>query len=141
MLQRPRVLVVDGDETIRAKTISSLKPQCLVSHAEDGLDAFSQVQSRKPDVILLELELSVWDGFQFLEKLPNINYSSGIRTICLTNDATANSVHKAIALGATDYILKQNVEKDLLLSRIARQLNRPEMDPFATEEEKAGALA
>lgn len=70
----------------------------------DATHALSVLENKKPDVILLDLEMPKMDGFTFLERLGN----TGKYPIIITsNYAIGGSeiVNDAMALGAVDYIV------------------------------------
>jgi signal transduction histidine kinase/CheY-like chemotaxis protein len=64
------VLIVDDDRDVRAFLRRNLEKEAwVVSEAEDGQQALSQLAVRKPDLILLDLLMPTMDGFAFLDEL------------------------------------------------------------------------
>jgi hypothetical protein len=64
------VLIVDDDRDVRAFLRRNLEKQAwVVSEAEDGQQALSQLAVRQPDLILLDLLMPTMDGFAFLDEL------------------------------------------------------------------------
>jgi two-component system chemotaxis response regulator CheB len=65
------VLVIDDSAVVRqvVATLLSGQPGLSVSVAADPLIAFERMKKRRPDVILLDLELPRMDGISFLRKL------------------------------------------------------------------------
>ncbi|HEC25381.1 MAG TPA: chemotaxis response regulator protein-glutamate methylesterase [bacterium] len=123
-----RILIVDDSPFMR-RAINSLlegeKDITVVGFAKDGLDAISQVQDLKPDIVTMDIEMPVMDGLKALKiimekfPLPVIMLSS------LTEDGAEGTLD-ALDIGAVDYIPKNlsNVSlnilkiKDDLLSKI-----------------------
>ncbi|MCV0409506.1 response regulator [Nitrosopumilus sp.] len=76
----------------------------LIGSYSDASYALSVLENKKPDVILLDLEMPQMDGFTFLERLGN---ARKYPTIITSNYAIDGSeiVNDALALGAVDYIV------------------------------------
>lgn len=73
------ILIVDDDPTIRALMVTTLEREGLdLRQAADGVEALARISERRPDVILLDLEMPVLDGFGVLDKLRN---DFGLRSI------------------------------------------------------------
>ena len=100
------VLVVD-DSAYNRVTISRL----LESHGEirvvatavNGEDAIKQVVRHKPDVVTLDLEMPVMDGFAFLRWLMA---NQPLPVIAVSSKSSDRSVFKALELGAADFVTK-----------------------------------
>lgn len=84
-----QVLIVDDEpEIARALTeylIQSTEPRFHVQHASNGLEGLKQIQTRKPDVLLLDIKMPVMTGHELYRKLtedkmevPVIVYFDGI---------------------------------------------------------------
>lgn len=66
-----KVLVVDDSAAIRALTraVLSVDERLVVVEANDGVEALSAVESDRPDLILLDINMPRMDGFQVLQTL------------------------------------------------------------------------
>ena len=74
------------------------------TRAQDTLNLYHQV---KPDLILLDLLMPELDGFAVLEQLSrHITPNSYLPILVLTADATRETKHRALALGAKDFMTK-----------------------------------
>lgn len=79
------ILIVDDDPTIRALMVTTLEREGLdLRQAPDGVEALARISERRPDVILLDLEMPVLDGFGVLDKLRNDFALRSIPVIVLT---------------------------------------------------------
>lgn len=100
------VLVVD-DSAYNRVTISRLLESNenirVVATAVNGEDAIKQLLRHKPDVVTLDLEMPVMDGFAFL-RWTMANRPTAV--IAVSSKASDRSVFKALELGALDFIPK-----------------------------------
>ena len=65
-----QVLVVDDDASIRSMVQLMLSSEGYrVASAIDGQDALEQIVARRPDVVLLDLQMPVMSGWELLEAL------------------------------------------------------------------------
>jgi two-component system chemotaxis response regulator CheB len=118
-----RVLVID-DSAYNRVTISRMlesHPDIKVAAtAVNGEDGIKQVMRHRPDVITLDLEMPVMDGFAFLRWLMH-NLPTAV--IAVSSRSSDRSVFKALELGALDFIAKpggrvsprlEEIQKDLV---------------------------
>ena len=100
------VLVVD-DSAYNRVTISRLLESNsnirVVATAVNGEDAIKQLLRHNPDVVTLDLEMPVMDGFAFL-RWTMANHPTPV--IAVSSKASDRSVFKALELGALDFIPK-----------------------------------
>lgn len=117
-----RALVVD-DSAYNRVTISRMlesSPQIKVAAtAVNGEDAIKQVMKHAPDVITLDLEMPVMDGFAFLRWLM-ANRPTAV--IAVSSRSSDRSVFKALELGAVDFIAKPGGRVSPRLEEIQRDL-------------------
>ena len=101
-----RALVVDDSAYNRvtlARMLESSPDIKVVATAVNGEDAIKQVMRHKPDVITLDLEMPIMDGFAFLRWLM-ANLPTTV--IAVSSRSSDRSVFKALELGAVDFIAK-----------------------------------
>ena len=82
----------------------------VVLESGDGASAFDEIKEKMPDIVLLDLILPNKDGFGVLAQLQTLDDIKVIVTSALTGD---NFVHKAMQLGANDYVVKPFVVENL----------------------------
>jgi two-component system chemotaxis response regulator CheB len=118
-----RALVID-DSAYNRVTISRMLESHhdikVVATAVNGEDGIKQVMRHRPDVITLDLEMPVMDGFAFLRWLMH-NLPTAV--IAVSSRSSDRSVFKALELGALDFIAKpggrvsprlEEIQKDLV---------------------------
>jgi len=109
------VLLVDDFEPFRAVVSLLLreKPQFqIVAEASDGLEAVEKSRQLQPDLILLDISLPKLNGINAAEQIREVAPQSKI--IFVTQDNSADTAQKAIALGAMGYVVKVKVGSELL---------------------------
>ncbi|MCL1930708.1 MAG: response regulator [Treponema sp.] len=116
-----RILVVDDNLAILKQISSYLADTYEVSLAKSGPLALQICIKEKPDLILLDVEMTDMDGFGVMAKLRENPYLDRIPVIFLTANHSAEVEIRALESGARDFIVKP-VEKSILLHRIALHL-------------------
>jgi diguanylate cyclase (GGDEF)-like protein len=101
-----RILLVDDDLVVRAKVSESLEQDGFeVILAKNGNDGIAAYQQHRPDLILVDAVMPILDGFEFCEQLKNLG--ERLTPILMITSLDDNeSVDRAFASGATDYITK-----------------------------------
>jgi CheY-like chemotaxis protein len=92
--------------------------------AHDGQAAVEKVRSERPEVVLLDMNLPVMDGWTAARALKADSGTAGIPIIALTAHAMAGDRDKALEAGCDDYHPKP-VDFSRLLSQIDAALGRP----------------
>ncbi|HEY3054848.1 MAG TPA: chemotaxis response regulator protein-glutamate methylesterase [Thermoanaerobaculia bacterium] len=101
-----RALVIDDSAYNRVTLTRMLEshPQIkVVGTAVDGEDGIKQLMRTKPDVVTLDLEMPVMDGFSFLRW---VMANAPTPVIAVSSKSSDRSVFKALELGALDFIVK-----------------------------------
>jgi len=98
------VLIVDDEVGARESFKMILKNDYEVFLAKDAEEAFLQVKTHSPDVILLDIILPDLDGLKVLEKIKQND--PDIIVIMITATKTVKTAVEAMKLGAYDYVTK-----------------------------------
>ena len=118
-----RALVIDDSAYNRVTLTRMLESDArikVVGTAVNGEDGIKQVMKHRPDVVTLDLEMPIMDGFAFLRWLM-VNLPTAV--IAVSSRASDRSVFKALELGAIDFIAKpggrvsprlEEIQKDLI---------------------------
>ena len=93
-----------------------------VTIADNGKIAIENLQQNKYDIILMDLQMPIMNGFEATKHIRNI-MNSNIPIIALTADVTSVDVEKCIAAGMNDYVSKPIDEKVLHAKIIASLKN------------------
>jgi PAS domain S-box-containing protein len=87
----------------------------------NGKIAIEKLKSKQYDIILMDLQMPVMNGFETTEYIRN-NLKSHVPIIALTADVTTVDLAKCKAVGMDDYIAKP-VDERILYSKIASLVN------------------
>ena len=105
--REPSVLIVDDEESIRKIARLTLElSEFSVFEAEDGLQAVELLKELKPDLILLDVMLPGIDGIGVCRELRKMPGRERIPVLMITGLDDLESITRAYAAGATDFITK-----------------------------------
>lgn len=117
-----RILIIDDEAVIRkAIRMSCEKEGYEVIEAENGTEALRQVESGRPDLVLLDLMLPDISGFDVCRELRKTG--SKVPVIILSAKTEEIDIVVGLEIGADDYITKPFRARELL-ARIAAHLRR-----------------
>ncbi|HEV7765826.1 MAG TPA: chemotaxis-specific protein-glutamate methyltransferase CheB [Thermoanaerobaculia bacterium] len=102
------VLVIDDSAVVRQVMTALLGKEMSVTTAADPLIAMMKMETRRPDVIVLDLEMPRMDGLTFLRKLMNETPLPVVVCSSLT-ESSSELTMRALQLGAVDVVLKPKV--------------------------------
>ncbi len=115
-MQPIRVLIVDDSAIVRKAVTDALKPDKeieIVGTAANGKIALEKIVQLNPDVLVLDIEMPICDGFEVLRLLREQRIR--IRTIMFSTltERGATQTIKALSLGANDYVPKPSSESNI----------------------------
>lgn len=126
-----RVLIADDERPSREylkRLLNEIQEVEIIGEAENGGEALELIESLKPDLALLDLQMPVLSGIEVVRGLRKTQMP-------LTAFVTAFDEYavQAFELNAVDYLLKP-VEKSRLLDTISRAKDRLENDDWRSSE-------
>lgn len=108
------ILVVEDEPNIVLSLQFLMKKAGFdVRVARDGDEALAEVNSRAPDLILLDVMIPKRDGYDVCQTIRSNPAWQGIYIIMLTAKGREVDREKGIALGANDYVTKPFSTRDL----------------------------
>ena len=120
----PKVLVVEDNEMNRDMLTRRLQRRGYeVITSEDGEDGLKKARSDSPDIILMDMDLPVLDGWAATRELKGSPETRSIPVIALTAHAMAGDREKALEAGCDDYDTKP-VEFPRLIEKIESLLGK-----------------
>jgi two-component system, OmpR family, alkaline phosphatase synthesis response regulator PhoP len=133
---RQSVLVVEDEEDIRELvSYNLLKEGYQVAGVGSGEDALTAVESKAPDLILLDIMLPGLDGLKVCRKLKESPAYQSIPIIMLTAKGEEPDIVAGLNMGADDYVTKPFSPK-VLLARVQAVLRRAEAEGEGPSEEE-----
>lgn len=116
----PKILIIDDDPDILEVLQLTLQMEGFETRTNRrGEEIFNEVNSFKPDVILLDILLSGSDGRMLCKQLKSDSHTKNIPVILIS--AFPNGKDTIRLAGANDFIPKP-FDIDDLLSRVEKQL-------------------
>ncbi len=113
-------LVVDDSKVIRRVARRILEELNFdISEAEHGQDALEQCRSGMPDVILLDWNMPVMNGIDFLRALRKENGGENPVVVFCTTENDINHITEAIGAGANEYIMKP-FDREIIESKLCQ---------------------
>ena len=120
----PKVLVVEDNEMNRDMLTRRLQRRGYeVIISVDGEDGVAKARSDSPDIILMDMDLPVLDGWAATRKLKSSPETRSIPVIALTAHAMAGDRERALEVGCDDYDTKP-VEFSRLTEKIETLLRK-----------------
>ena len=118
----PRVLIVDDDPAMRLLCAVNLQLEGLVVlEAAGGRSGLARARSERPDLVLTDVSMPRFDGFQLAEALQCDESTRRIPLIFLSGETTAANRARAEKLGARAYLTKP-FDPPMLASVVAEAL-------------------
>lgn len=116
----PLCLVVDDSRVVRkvaCRIVTDLGFESV--EAEDGQKAYEACEKAMPDAILLDWNMPVMSGIEFLEKLREMQGGQGPKVIFCTTENDMSHIQRAMQAGANEYIMKP-FDSDIIKSKFVQ---------------------
>ena len=107
MANRIKVVIVDDSEQTRdniASIISFEKDIEIVGEAENGEEAIEVVRSKKPDIVLMDINMPLLDGIKATQIINEEGAEASI--IIMSIQGEGEYLRRAMLAGARDYVVK-----------------------------------
>lgn len=102
-----QILIVEDKATSRELLRTVLERQGYgVIEAKDGEEALQQLQAATLDLVLLDLQIPIRNGYDVLRKIRSDDRLAHLPVVALTASAMQGDREKALAAGFTGYIAK-----------------------------------
>ena len=113
--ERRLIMIVDDSVTVRKVTSRLLERQGYdVVTAKDGVDAIEQLETIKPDLMLLDIEMPRMDGFEVTNLVRHHEIHRDLPIIMITSRTGEKHRERALSLGVNQYMGKPFQEETLL---------------------------
>ena len=110
-----RILVVEDQEDNRQIVRDMLaQTDYEISEAENGEEALAEIAKQRPDLILMDIQLPIMDGYTATRRIKADPALRSIPIIAVTSYALSGEDKKAREAGCDDYIPKPYSPRELL---------------------------
>jgi DNA-binding response OmpR family regulator len=107
MSAKPKCIIVDDDRETREMLALALQMEGFeVSQAANGLRLISNLHVDRPDLILLDVNLSWIDGFELCRAVKKNDEFKRVPVIFISARTASTDVKKGLDAGAADYFTK-----------------------------------
>lgn len=142
-----RILIVDDDFLVRSnlKRLIETSPICkargfsVVAEATDGEQAIRMISSSRPDLVISDIRMPQMDGLELQEAITRAY--PGILLVMLSGYDDLDYVRQALRNGAVDYILKHELNTQILeqmLCTAEERMQKPHtLDDNSTDSQMA----
>jgi two-component system chemotaxis response regulator CheY len=113
-------LVVDDSRVVRKvarKILEELHFTC--SEAEDGKQAMEACAREMPNAILLDWNMPVMNGIDFLRRLRKMSGGDAPKVVFCTTENDVAHIQEALSAGANEYIMKP-FDSDIIQTKFAQ---------------------
>jgi two-component system OmpR family response regulator len=134
-----QILIIDDEAGVRELLADALKLAGFDTlTAADAMVAQTMLRTTKPDLLIVDINMPLMDGFEFIERIR----SNGDQTPALMLSARADraDVTRGLTLGADDYVTKPFGLEELVL-RIRAILRRSQFNESTSTSLSCGPVA
>lgn len=119
-----RIVIIEDEADIREPLGYSLQNSGYeVFTASDGVEGLDVVRRRRPHLVVLDLMIPGYDGFEVCRRMKSDGVCRSIPIVMLTAKDDQTDIVLGLGLGADDYVTKPFSTKQLL-ARISAVLKR-----------------
>ncbi len=109
-----KILIVDDSEVVRRILTSALTQDDYELHtAVNGEDGRQKIHELKPDIVLLDVEMPILDGFAVLKEVRANFKAEEVAVIMVTSQNDGKGISRAFEEGAFDYIPKPATDSEI----------------------------
>lgn len=122
-MAKSKIIIAEDDTVLRDLYLRKFTADLYdIRAAANGQEALDLIVQDKPDLVLLDINMPVLDGFAVLEKLPKALRSFPI--VMLTNFDDQANRDRGAALGVDDYFVKKDMTIKSLVAMVERLLGK-----------------
>lgn len=118
------ILIAEDDPVLREVYMRKFGGQYDIRTATNGEEALTMIAQQAPDILLLDINMPILDGFGVLEKLPKEKRTFPI--IILTNFEDQQNRRKGEEYGVNNYFIKKEMTIKSLYEMVDTVLTQKE---------------
>jgi two-component system NarL family response regulator len=135
------ILIVDDHPMLRegvAAVLGGEPDMNVIGEAKDGLEAVRQFKALAPDVVLMDLQMPGMDGVAAIAEIRE--FAPEARIVVLTTYAGDAQALRALRAGASGYLLKSSVRRELIETVRTVHAGRRHLHPEIAQEIALNAI-
>jgi len=114
-MKKTKILVIEDDRAVAELLAHILDGQEYnVVAAHNGLEGLKKAREFMPELIILDINLPMMNGWQLLQALKSSQKTGSIQIVICTEHSLMKEVEKALEMGASGYITKPFVTERVL---------------------------
>jgi CheY-like chemotaxis protein len=124
-MPQPKVTIVDDDRDTRELLSLALESEGFeVTAAANGLRLIASLQLKRPDVILMDVNMSWIDGFELCRAVKKNEQFRDIPVIFVSGRGEPEDKRRGVEAGAADYFVKP-LDLNALIKRLRELIPSP----------------
>lgn len=118
-----KIVIVDDEKYIRALIKESLEDleDVIIFTANDGEKGIQLIEAEKPDLVLLDLVLPIYNGYEILKYITQKGLDKFMKVFLLTAKGQDKDRITGLSLGA-DYYVTKPFDPEFLLQKVCEAL-------------------
>lgn len=128
------ILIVDDHDILRGGIRAILEKESdftVIGEASNGQEAVDKAESKKPDLILMDISMPKLNGLQATLRIKKI--LPGTKIIILSRHCSQEYVYKSLKSGASGYLIKKSAYSELIPAIRTVYQNRRYLSPDVSE--------
>ncbi|MBU2635216.1 response regulator [Patescibacteria group bacterium] len=119
------ILLVEDDSFLVDIYSTKLKEAGFsVQIAIDGKEAFKKIKEDMPDLLLLDIVLPNFNGWEILRKIERDDELKALKVVILSNLGEKQEIEKGLKLGAARYLVKAHYTPSEVVEEVKKILNK-----------------
>ena len=128
------ILVIDDKDDVRSVIVTTLKDSGFATvEAVDAANGIQLAATRRPDLILCDVNMPDMDGYQTLSAIRELSTSATTPFILMTGNADRNVFRRGMVSGADDFLIKPFTPDELVQAIVSRLVRQMEMEWDASQ--------
>jgi len=120
-----KILLVEDDPFLVDIYSTKLKEAGFsVQIVTDGKDVLEKVKEDIPDLLLLDIVLPNFNGWEILRKIERDDQLKGLKVVLLSNLGEKQEIEKGLKLGAVRYLVKAHYTPSEVIEEVKKVLNK-----------------
>ena len=130
MTKKKILIIEDNEQNLYLETFLLEKSEYDVVQARNGQQGLELAASEYPDLILLDIQLPVMDGYEVARRLKQAEETKSIPIVAVTSYAMAGDRETILAIGCEGYIEKP-IDPDTFVDQARKFLPERERGDLA----------